>query len=320
MVSVNAGTEDPMDCFVLGSGGMMPMPGRRLASVALRAGGQVYLFDCGEGTQVPYKELHVGLRALRVVAVTHLHADHCLGLPGMLMLRAQMPAPELLTLVGPPGLRRFVDHVRADLAMYINYEVLIKEWDGGPEAYRDELVRLLWQPVDHTTFCLGYRLEEHPRPGRFDPEQAIRLGVPRGPLWGQLQRGDAVEVAGVSVSPDQVVGPPRRGRHVAFVTDTTECPALPSLLREVDIAFVESMFLEEHAQEAREKKHMTAAQAARIARDAGAARLVLVHVSPRYEESELRRFTNEASEVHRAARVARDGERITVPLPDGPDA
>ena len=308
-----------MDCFVLGSGGMMPMPGRRLASVALRTGGRVYLFDCGEGTQVPYKELHIGLRPLQVVAISHLHADHCLGLPGLLMLRAQMPDPEPLTLVGPPGLGRFVEHVREDLSMYINYDVVVSEWnrDASEEAYRDELVRILWRPVRHTTFCLGYRLEEHDRPGRFDPEMADRLGVPRGPLWGRLQQGESVDAAdGSTIHPRQVVGAARRGRHVAFVTDTAECPALAPLLADVDLAFLESMFLEEHADEARDKRHMTATQAARQARDAAARRLVLIHISPRYEEKDLPTFVQQAIQHHPETRVARDGERIPLPLPD----
>lgn len=308
-----------MDCFVLGSGGMMPMPRRRLTSVAIRVEGQVYLFDCGEGTQVPYKELHLGQRAMRLIAVTHLHADHCLGLPGLLMLRAQMPEPPPLTVLGPPGLARFINHMRRDLAMYINYEVRVQEWseEAEAQAYSDELVRVLWEPLDHTTFCLGYRLEEHPRPGRFDPATADALGVPRGPLLGRLQQGHAVQLPdGTTVQPSQVLGPTRRGRRVAFATDTTVAPRLAPLLQDTDLAFLESMFLDEHVEEAAIKKHMTVTQAASAARDAGAARLVLVHLSPRYDEADLRRFEQQALPHHPHAQVARDGQVITLPLPD----
>jgi len=307
-----------MECFVLGSGGMMPMPRRRLASMAVRTGGRVYLFDCGEGTQVPYKELHLGLRALHLVAVTHLHADHCLGLPGLLMLRSQFPDPEPLQLLGPPGLARFLDDVRRDLAMFISFEVVVHEWSEGtgPRAYVDELVRILWAPLEHTTLCLGYRLEEHPRPGRFDPQAAERLGVPKGPLWGELQRGRSVELPdGTPVAPGRVTGPPRRGRVIAYATDTQATPALQPLLEQADLAFVEAMFLEEHADEAREKRHMTAAQASRHAREAAVGRLVLTHISPRYEDGDLPRFVAEARPQHDRVEVARDGERIAVPLP-----
>ncbi len=310
-----------MEAFVLGSGGMMPMPRRRLTAVALRLGGSCYLFDCGEGTQVPYKELHLGQRGLRLCAITHLHADHCLGLPGMLMLRAQMPDPEPLTLVGPPGLARFVRDVRRDLALYINYEIRIEEHEGRSGAlelaYEDEQLRLFWQPVLHSCFCLGYRLEERDRPGRFDPAAADALGVPFGPLRGQLQRGETVVTpAGDTVRPEQVLGPPRRGRHLAFITDTGLAPALASLLRQADLAFLEGMFLSEHLQEALEKKHLTVEQAATAARDAGVKRLLLVHISPRYDAADLGRLQDEAARHHPAARVARDGETLTLPFPE----
>ncbi|MCC6752163.1 MAG: ribonuclease Z [Deltaproteobacteria bacterium] len=308
-----------MECFVLGTGGMMPMPKRRLTSVAVRTDGRVYLFDCGEGTQVPYKEAHLGFRPLKVVAVTHLHADHVLGLPGMLMLRSQMETPEELVLVGPPGLERFVKNVRHDLRMYINYPLRFLEWSerAGELAYEDEQARLFWRPLDHSVFCLGYRLEEHGRPGKFDPEAAVRLGVPKGPLYRQLQLGEAVVTpSGATVQPEDVLGPPRRGRHVAFCTDTAITEALQPLLRETDLAFVEGMFLPEHEAEAAEKKHMTVAQSTQAAARAKVGRLVLVHLSPRYEPAELPRIDEEAAKHHPAAAAGREGQMIEVPLPD----
>ncbi len=297
----------------------MPMPKRRLTSVAIRLEGWIYLFDCGEGTQVPYKELHLGQRSLRVIAITHLHADHCLGLPGMLMLRAQMPDPEPLVLLGPPGLTSFVKHLREDLAMYINYEINIHEWQNTSDtlAYEDEHVRIFWQPVEHSVFCLGYRLEEHQRPGKFDSQKADVLGIPWGPLRGKLQRGETVITStGTSIRPEEVIGPARRGRHAAYITDTTLAPSLESLLQGVDIAFLESMFLAEHASEAADKKHMTVEQAAQVAARAGVQRLALVHVSPRYDREDLRQMESEARRYFHGARVARDGEPFEVPLPD----
>jgi len=308
-----------MECFVLGIGGMMPMPHRRLSSVAVRTGGAVYLFDCGEGTQVPYKELHLGLRPLRVVIISHLHADHVLGLPGMLMLRAQMPDAGPLTLVGPPGLGRFVRNVRADLKMHVRYPIDVIEWsaDADAVAYRDEHVQLLWQPLSHSVLCLGYRLEEHQRPGRFDPQAARELGVPSGRLFGQLQSGETVTTPdGETVRPEQVLGPARRGRHMAYATDTVVTPSMQPLLRAVDVAFVESMFLPEHAADAADKKHMTAEQAAQAACEAAVNRLVLLHISPRYENRDLKRFKETARAIHPRSEVAREGQLIEVPLPD----
>ena len=297
----------------------MPMPRRRLTSAALRTdGGVVYLLDCGEGTQVPYKELHLGLRALRVVSVTHLHADHCLGLPGLLMLRAQMPDPEPLTVLGPPGLRRFIQHVRRDLGMYINYEIDIRQWSEGAAslAYEDDQLQISWYRLNHSVLCLGYRLEEHGRPGRFDPEAATALGVACGPLWGQLQQGQTVHnAAGQSVTPDQVLGPPRRGRRVGFVTDTAPCPNIQRVMDGADLVFVEGMFHSEQIDDARSKKHLTVAQACGAASRAGARRVVLVHLSPRYTQQDIPRLSAEAAQHHDQARVARDGETFKLDSP-----
>ena len=308
-----------MDCFVLGSGGMMPMPRRRLTSVALRHEGEVYLFDCGEGTQVPYKELHLGQRALRLMAITHLHADHVLGLPGMLMLRAQMPDPAPLTILGPPGLETFISNVRRDLAMYINYEVKVVSWEPGrgEVAYEDEHVRVSWRKLNHSVLCLGYRMEQHQRPGRFDPEVALELGVPRGPLWGQLQQGKEVRTPdGALVRPEQVLGPARRGLQVAFVTDTAPCPGLEALLQGADLAFVEGMFLSEHTEEGAQKKHLTVEQAAATAHRAGVREMVLVHLSPRYVDRDLKRVAQEAGRHHANAVVGMDGLTFTRRAPD----
>ena len=308
-----------MECFVLGTGGMMPMPYRRLSSVAIRTQGLIYLFDCGEGTQVPYKEKHLGLRNLNLIAISHLHADHVLGLPGMLMLRAQMPDPGPLTIVGPPGLGRFVRHVRSDLRMHVQYPVQIIEWqEGGDElAYRDDQIKLFWHPLAHSVLCLGYRLEEHDRPGRFDPDAARRLGVPHGPLYGQLQSGKSVTTPdGREVLPSQVLGPTRRGRHVAFVTDTSVTPSIGQLMHRVDVGFVEAMFLPEHLEDARQKRHMTVEQSVTAAQQAGAERVVLLHISPRYEKREIRRYNELAQAIHPNARVGKEGQVIKVALPE----
>lgn len=315
-----------MECVLLGTGGMMPMPGRPLTAVAVRDGGAVYLLDCGEGTQVPYKALHVGMRALRLVAITHLHADHCLGLPGMLMLRSQMEEPAALTLVGPQGLERFIRNVIRDLACHITFPLSVLEIDPKarldakgelPVIYSDDLVTLSYLPLQHSVFCVGYRLEEHLRPGRFSPEAARRIGLPPGPLYGRLQAGEAVQTPeGRTVTPEEVVGPPRRGRHLSFCTDTAPCRSLYRLMDEVDLAFLEGMFLPEHEEEAKQKRHLTVSEAARISGRANAARTVLVHLSPRYDQSQVGRVDEVARAVNPAARRGRDGERIEIPLPD----
>lgn len=308
-----------MQCFVLGTGGMMPMPQRRLSSVVVRPSSRMVQFDCGEAAQVSLKELRLGIKPLGVVAITHLHADHCLGLPGVLMFRAQSEDPGPIVIVGPRGLGRFLRHVLSDLACHITFPVEVREWSPGvdPVCYRDEEIELRWAPLVHGVTCLGYRLEEHGRPGRFDPERARALNVPVGPLWGALQRGETVTATdGAAVAPGQVLGPPRRGRAVAYCTDTSPCPAIEEICRGVDVAFIEAMFMPEHEEDGRRKHHLTVTQAVEITRRAGAARTVLVHLSPRYGPSEVRAMAALARQLNPTAEVGEELGTLDVPLPD----
>ncbi len=308
-----------MECVLIGTGGMMPMPYRMLSSMAIRLNGEVYLFDAGEGTQINWKKARLGVRGLKLIAVTHLHADHCLGLPGMMMFKAQMEEPAPLVIIGPPGIREFVTQSRKLLDFRLNFEVEVIEWSAESHGtpFRDEQAQIRWEPVKHTRFCLGYRFEELERPGKFSPERAQALGVPMGPLWGRLQKGEIVETAsGRMVLPSEVLGPPRRGRHVAFVVDTRPAPGVYALCKEVDLAFLEGMFFNEHAEHALQKGHMTAVEAAKVARKSGVARCVLTHISPRYENSELKALEDEAREKFEHVTVGRDLDTFEVRLPE----
>jgi len=305
-----------MECVLLGSGGMMPMPYRFLTSLVVRHQGQLYLFDAGEGCQINLKRAKLGIKSLRVVAISHLHADHCLGLPGLLMLRAQVTDAGPLTILGTPGIERFVSQVRGLLGFFINYPINFVEWyEAGPEvAYEDELIRIRWGLLEHSTLCLGYRFEEHPRPGKFRPEAAQALGIPEGPLWGKLQRGEEVTLEnGLSISPHQVAGPARPGRHICYAVDTRPNRSLDKLCQGVDAAFLEGMFLAEDQQKAEEKMHMTVVEAAQVAADAGARLAVLVHISPRYVEEDLEKLTVAAVQKFETVKIGRDLDRYSIP-------
>ncbi len=307
-----------MECILLGSGGMMPMPHRLLTSLAVRHNGRIILFDAGEGTQLGWKKARLGYRALQMIAVSHLHADHCLGIPGLMMLRAQMSDPDPLTIVGPPGIEEFVNTVRRLLDFHMNYPVYFLEWNasGGPVAYEDKDLKLMWHPLKHTRFCLGFRLEEKDRPGKFRAARAKELGVPQGPLWGKLQGGESVSLEdGRTVCPHQVLGPSRRGRHIAYVVDTQPAKNVYELCRGADLAFMEGMFLREEEEHARERGHMTVWDAARIARRAQVKEAVLVHMSPRYEDEDLGLFEAEAAAQFDRVRIGRDQAIYPVPLP-----
>ena len=304
-----------MECVLLGSGGMMPMPYRFLTSLMTRLRGQLYVFDAGEGSQINLKKAGLGIKSLRAIAISHLHGDHCLGLPGLLMLRPQVTDPAPITIVGPPGIERFVSQLHELLGFFINYPLHFVEWhETSPEvAYEDELVRITWAPLTHTTLCLGYRLEEHRRPGRFRPEEAEALGVPRGLFWRRLQHGETIILDnGMTISPQQVVGPPRSGRLICYAVDTRPTQTLYRLCQDVDIAFLDGMFLPEHLVEAEEKGHMTVGEAARVASQAGARRAVLVHISPRYKEEDVEKLAGAAAQEFERAEIGRDLGRYTI--------
>ena len=305
-----------MECMLLGSGGMMPMPGRFLTSVAVKLQGQIYIFDAGEGSQINLRKVKLGIKSLRVLAISHLHGDHCLGVPGLIMMRAQVQEAGSLTILGPPGTERFIRQLHESLAFFLNYPLSFVEWNEGSSevAYEDDLVRILWGPLKHTTLCLGYRLEEHPRPGKFKKEAAIALGIPYGPLWGRLQRGETVTLdQGNQISPNLVLGPPRPGRKICYAVDTQPNQTLYRLCQDVDLAFLDGMFLPKHHEEARAKGHMTADDAARVAARSGVRHAVLVHISPRYTEDDMGEFADAAKGRFENAEIGADLQQFTIP-------
>jgi ribonuclease Z len=308
-----------MDCILLGSGGMMPMPYRLLTSLAVRVDGQIYLFDAGEGTQLGLKQTKTGVRGLDVLAVSHLHADHCLGIPGIMMLRSQIQDPEPLTILGPPGIKKFIEHAHENLEFFLNYEITFLEWstEADEVAYRNDQVRIIWHPLEHSRFCLGYRLEELDRPGKFKPHLAASLGIPKGSHWGKLQQGQTVTLEdGKEITPDQVLGEPRRGRYVAYVVDTRPSKGVYRLCQDADIAFMEGMFLPEDSEHADAKGHLTVVDAARVAERAGVCRAVLVHISPRYASDQLPLLEAAAKSRFDNAEMGEDYKVYQVPLPE----
>ncbi len=309
-----------MECVLLGSGGMMPMPSRYLTSVVVRHEGGLYMFDAGEGAQIVLKRSKLGIKGLRVIAISHLHGDHCLGVPGLLMMRAQVPEPGPLTILGPPGIERFLTHTREALGYFINFPISFVEWgeSRGEVAYEDEVVRIIWAPLAHTVLCLGYRLEEHPRPGKFRPGAALALGIPKGPLWGRLQAGQDVTMEdGTIISPTQVLGPSRPGRSICYAVDTRPTKSLYRICKGADLGFLDGMFLPEHDEEAVAKGHMTVDDAARVASRAGLCRAILVHISPRYDnEGDMKLLAEAASRRFHRAEMGIDLGVYPVPYPD----
>jgi len=297
-----------LEAFILGCGGMMPLPNRHLTSVLLRREGELFLFDGGEGTQVALRRLNLRWKKISVIFISHTHADHVTGLPGLLMLSSQVDRDDPLYIIGPPRIAEYIETSRRVLDMYINYEIVVREITEPGIVYRGDGFHVRCFPLRHTKPCYGYTLEEDIRPGEFHPEKAMALNVPRGPLWSRLQDGHTVLSAdGRDVRPDEVLGPPRSGRKFSFVTDTL---AFPEIAREVsgsDLFVCEGMFEKELVADAKEKKHMTAEEAAQIAAAAGGIKkLALIHYSPRYTEYNLKQLLKEAQAVFPDTVLSRD--------------
>lgn len=303
-----------LEAFVLGCGGMMPLPNRHLTSVLLRREGELFLFDGGEGTQVSIRRLNLSWKKITGIFVSHTHADHVTGLPGILMLSSQVDRDEPLYIFGPPKIAEYVEQSRRVLDMYINYEIVVREITEPSTVWEAEDFTVRAFPLRHTKPCVGYALEEKARPGAFHPEKAQALGVPRGPLYSVLQRGEEVSLPdGRVVRPSDVMGPPRSGRKFSYVTDSLYFPEIAKEVAGSDLLICEGMFEKELLSSAVEKKHMTAEQAARIARDAGGVgKLGLIHYSPRYTDRDLKILLDEAREIFPETVLTRD--RMAFPL------
>jgi ribonuclease Z len=301
-----------LDIVFLGTSGSVPTARRGLAGTLVRRGGDRILFDCGEGTQRQLLRSTVGLVELPEVFLTHYHADHYLGLPGMLKTFALRGREVPLTVYGPPGLVDLFGVLRRIFGK-LTYEVQLVELRPGDALDRGDY-RLFAFDVEHGVSSNGYALVESPRPGRFDVKAASSLGVPAGPLFGQLQAGDPVRLpTGRTVLPEQVLGPPRPGRKIVLAGDTRPAVAVLDAAREADVLVHEATFASEESERAEDTLHATAVGAAELARVAAVKMLVLTHLSNRYFGPEIAR---EARGVFPETVVPRDFDIIDVRFPE----
>jgi ribonuclease Z len=306
-----------MEAFILGCGGMQPLPYRHLTSVLLRRDGDLFLFDGGEGTQVSLKRLNLRWKKIDAIFVSHTHADHVTGLPGILMLSSQVDRTEPLYIYGPPKIAEYIESSRKVLDMYINYPIIVKEISAPCVVHEGDGFYIRAFPLDHTKTCVGYTLEELDRPGEFNPQKAMELGVPCGPLFSKLQHGECVEATdGSIVKPEQVMGPKRAGRKISYVTDTMYLPSIAKEVQGSDLLFCEGMFEKAFEDQAAEKKHMTSTQAAQIAKDANVDKMALIHYSPRYTDFELKVLLDEAKEVFPNTILSKDRMSFEIPNKD----
>ncbi len=296
----------------LGTAASVPSRGRGVAATLVARGGDRWLVDCGEGTQRQLLRSGLGLIDIDLVLLTHLHADHVLGLPGLIKTYGLRNRERALRIVGPPGFEAFMQRLGPVIGRTPFPLILV---DAGPAVVHDgEDVQIEAFHTDHSVPSLGYGIYEDDRPGVFDVPTATALGVPSGPLFGELQRGRPVTLeSGVTVTPDSVMGPPRDGRAVVLSGDTRPCDATREMADQVDLLVHEGTFLTADRERAVETRHSTAAEAAEIARDAGVTLLALTHLSSRFMPREAR---SEAEAVFPDVVLPRGFDRVEIPFPE----
>jgi ribonuclease Z len=294
----------------LGTGGAVPSARRNTASVLVARGGERLLFDCGEGTQRQMQR-SLGLVQVDAIYFTHFHADHFLGLPGLLKTYDLTEREKPLTIYGPRGLRDLFQSM-ARVVGRVGYKLELVELEAG-EAVPLEDAEVRNFPVEHSVRAFGYTLVEEERPGRFDPEAAKRLGVKEGPDFAALQGGEAVQGSAGPVEPGDVMGESRPGRSIALTGDTAPCRATVDAAGGADLLVHVASFAEEEAQRAADTGHSTVGQAAAVAREADVKLLALVHISSRYHVGKV---LEEAREVFEPTIAPRDFDVIDLPFPE----
>ena len=267
-----------LDVCLLGSGGMMPLPYRWLTALMTRFNGSSLLIDCGEGTQIAIKEKGWSFKPIDVICFTHFHGDHISGLPGLLLTMGNADRREPLTLIGPKGLERVVSALRV-IAPELPFPILYREIEGAEQTFEMNGYRLKAFRVNHNVLCYGYTLEID-RAGKFDVERARAQGIPQK-YWSILQKGETVESEKGILTPDMVLGPPRKGIKLTYTTDTRPTNSIRENAKGSDLFICEGMYGEkEKAEKAVEYKHMTFYEAAKLAKEADVGEMWLTHYSP----------------------------------------
>lgn len=295
-----------LDVCLLGTGGMMPLPHRWLTSLVTRYNGSSLMIDCGEGTQIAMKEKGWAFKPIDVMCFTHYHADHISGLPGMLLTMGNAQRTQPLVMIGPKGLERVVNALRM-IAPELPFPIEYREVTQPEEKFQINGYHITAFKVNHNILCYGYAIEIT-RAGRFLVEQAQALGIPKQ-CWNRLQKGMAVEEEGKRFTPDQVMGPPRKGLKVTYCTDSRPTQSIVEHASGSDLFICEGMYAEKEKEEkAKQYKHMTFYEAARLAREAEVSRLWLTHFSPSLVQAES--YMDQVKKIFPKSALGKDGKTI----------
>lgn len=301
-----------LDVCLLGTGGMMPLPYRKLTSLMTRYNGSNLLIDCGEGTQVGIKERGWSFNPIDVICFTHYHADHISGLPGLLLTMGNADRSEPVLMIGPKGLERVVNALRT-IAPELPFEIKFHELSEREETIEVNGYKIHAFRVNHNVICYGYTLEIE-RAGKFDVERARAQGVEQK-YWSLLQKGETVEVDGRTLTPDMVLGPKRKGIKVTYCTDTRPTPIIAECARDADLFICEGMYAEKEKEaKAKQYKHMTFYEAAQIAADANVKEMWLTHFSPSLVHAE--NYMPAVKKIFEESHLGKDGKTVELLFED----
>ena len=303
-----------MRVVFLGTGGTYPSKARNVSSIAVQIGPDVVMLDCGEGTQRQLMHSPISFMRIRAIFITHLHADHFLGLPGLIQSMSLNGRTEPLKVFGPERTSETVSTM-VDLGYFRSqFEVVPKDMEPGDEVefggFRVEACK-----ASHTVPALAFSVEEMPRKGRFDLSRAKELGIPEGPKYRDLQNGVSVEVDGRTFVPEDVMGPPRPGRKLVYSGDTRPCTSVKEIAMGADLLIHDATLSASHSELAMEFGHSTARQAAELAKAAGVRVLYLTHISPRYDDDT--ELEAEAKAIFSESHAARDLDVVDIRACEG---
>jgi ribonuclease Z len=299
----------------LGTSASIPTNDRSLPSIVIQREGDILMFDCGEGTQRQMIRAGIGLNRKMRVFITHMHGDHVLGLPGMIQTMSLLGRDKTLQIYGPKGIKAFIDAIISTVKFWLGFPIEVYEIGEEHPVCQEENyeVHSVW--AEHSIPSLAYALIEKPRPGRFHPEKAIELGIPKGPLWSMLQKGMSIKLQdGRIIKPEDVLGPPRPGRKIVYASDTRPSNRIVELAKGADVLIHEATFCDEMLDRAKEDGHSTPSEAAEVALKAGVKLLILTHISARYGDPKI--LLEEAKKIFLNVYVPNDLDKIEISLPE----
>lgn len=299
----------------LGTSGSVPTPKRALPAIAIQRKDEIILFDCGEGLQRQMIQAGIGFHKKMKVLITHMHGDHVLGLPGLLQTMSLLEREKKLDIYGPIGIKAFVEAMKQTVQFVLTFPVDFYEIENEGIVCREKEYEIYAKWVEHVVPSLAYALVEKPRPGRFFPEKAKRLGIEEGPLWAKLQLGESVRLSnGRVIKSEEVTGPLRLGRKIVYTGDTKSTENLAKFSENADLIIHDATFDDELVERALEDGHSTPSQAAETAKKAKVKRLILTHISARYKDASV--LLEQARKIFSKADVAEDFMKVDIPFQD----